>query len=71
MYQFLDETDIWKLVEKYLTITRMLEEHITKERFQGKKKKKNMLFLIGTVSLLLTLWSIRITMETNGKAKQE
>jgi hypothetical protein len=71
MYQFLDETDIWKLVEKYLTITRMLEEHITKQSCQGKKNKKNMLFLIGTVSLLLTLWSIRITMETNGKAKQE
>lgn len=70
MYQFLDETDIWKLVEKYFTIIRILEEHITKERFQGEKTTKNM-FSIGMVSLLLILQSIWITIETSRKAKQQ
>jgi hypothetical protein len=33
MYQFLDETDMWRLVEKNPKEMKMVIKHLTKERF--------------------------------------
>ena len=38
MYQFLDELDIWSLVEKNPKKTGMLEKHNTKGKFMKIKK---------------------------------
>jgi hypothetical protein len=59
MYQFLDEHDMWSLVEKNPKETRVLEKHNTKvSLWEFWKIVKIMFFSIGTVSTLLAIWSI-------------
>jgi hypothetical protein len=54
MYQFLDEEDMWILVEKNPKETGVLEKHNTKIRlWELKKIVKIMFFSIGAVSTLL------------------
>jgi hypothetical protein len=51
MYKFLDEHDMWSLVEKNPKETGVLEKHNTKGKFMRIKKiVKIMLFPIKTVS---------------------
>jgi hypothetical protein len=38
MYKFLDEHDMWSLVEKYPKETRVLEKHNTREVYENKMK---------------------------------
>jgi hypothetical protein len=55
MYQFLDEMDMWSLIEKNPKEIGVLEKHNTKDKFMRIKKnsKKIMFFSIGMVSMLL------------------
>jgi hypothetical protein len=56
MYQFLDEQDIWSLVEKNPKETGVLEKHTTKiSLWELKKRVKIMFFSIGMVNTLLAI----------------
>jgi hypothetical protein len=45
MYQFIDEMDMWKLVEKIHTITRMLEKrHYKGKIMRGEKNIETVIF---------------------------
>jgi hypothetical protein len=45
MYQFIDETDMWKLVEKNHTIIRMLEKRHYKDKvMKGEKNTRIVIF---------------------------
>jgi hypothetical protein len=71
MYQFLDEQDMWSLVEKNSKEMGLLEKHETKvSLWELKKIVKIMFFSIGAVSTLLAIWSISIKIKPNEKAKQ-
>jgi hypothetical protein len=71
MYQFLDEQDMWRLVEKNPKETGVLEKHNTKIGLWEFKKIVKIMFLsIGAVSTLLAIWSIWIKVKPNVKAKQ-
>jgi hypothetical protein len=71
MYQFLNEQDMWSLVEKIPKETGVLEKHNTKASlWELKKNKKIVFFSIKAVSTLLAIWSIWIKIKLNEKAKQ-
>jgi uncharacterized protein YqeY len=71
MYQFLDEIDMWSLVEKNSKETGVLEKYITKiTLWEYKKIVKIMFFSIGTMNTQLAIWSICIKIKPNEKAKQ-
>jgi hypothetical protein len=56
MYQFLDEQDMWSLVEKNPKKKGVLEKHNIKEIFLNKLKiVKIMFFSIGAVNTLLAI----------------
>jgi hypothetical protein len=44
MYQFLDEQDMWSLVDKNPKETGVLEKHNTKVVYENKKRRKNHVF---------------------------
>jgi hypothetical protein len=69
-YQFFDEMNMWRLVEKNPKETGMLEKNITKQSFWGEFFFLNVLFSVETMNILPILWSIWITIETSWKAKQ-
>jgi hypothetical protein len=59
MYQFLDEQDMWSLLEKNPKKMGVLEKQNIKESlWEYKKIVKIMFFSIGAVSTLLAMWSI-------------
>jgi hypothetical protein len=68
MYQFLDEMDMWSLVEKNPKETWVLEKHNTKVSLWELKKIVEIMFSsIGMVSTLLAIWSIWIKIKPNEK----
>jgi hypothetical protein len=71
MYQFLEEQDMWSLVEKNPKETGVLEKHNTKvSLWEYKYIFKIMFFSIRAVSTLMAIWTIWIKIKPNEKAKQ-
>jgi hypothetical protein len=66
MYQFLDEQDMWSLVEKNPKVTGVLEKHNTKVSLWREINSKNHVSSIRAVSTLLAIWKIK----PNEKEKQ-